>query len=127
MSEKRKVLIVDDEPDALEFVKAVLEPEDLDVITAANGQECLDRARAEKPDLIISDVMMPVLDGFDACAKLKEDEATEDIPVILLTAVGENISSTRYTRRQGLDIQADDYIPKPVDPDALLKAAKSLL
>ena len=125
--DRKKILAVDDDPDCLAFVEAVLEPEGYTVITAPNGQAGLDKLAAEEPALVILDVMMPVLNGFETCEEIKSDEATEHIPVILLTGVAKELSGTTYTHRGGMETAADDYIPKPISPPALLAAVQRLL
>ncbi len=94
---------------------------------AYNGRECLDKVRQKRPDLIILDVMMSGLNGYDACAELKSDETTKSIPVILLASVARNLRKTTYTQRQGLETEADDYIPKPCKQEDLLRAIANLL
>ena len=126
-NDPKRVLAVDDNADCLMFVKAVLQPEGYAVVTATNGQEGLDKLAAEKPDLVILDVMMPVLNGYEACEEIKSDESTENIPVILLTGVAKEVSTSTYSHRGGMATQADDYIAKPIDPDTLLSAVRRLL
>jgi len=122
-----KILVVDDEPDMVEMIKAALEGASHQVITAYNGQEGLTRARKEKPDAIVLDIMMPVKDGFVACKELKEDPALRNIPVLILTGVSEHFANTRYAKSMGLDLDAEDYIDKPVDPKLLLVRLNKLL
>jgi len=126
MSEDKKVLVVDDDPDAREYVKAILETEGYAVITAENGRQGVEKAQSEKPDIVILDVMMPEMDGYDACEELKGDDSTSATPVILLTAVAEHVRTTKYSHRQGMETDADDYIPKPVEPEVLLAAVRRL-
>jgi two-component system alkaline phosphatase synthesis response regulator PhoP len=80
---------------------------------------------ARKPDLIVLDVMMPVMNGHEACAKLKGDQETEDIPIILLTAVADRVTTSTYTHRDMLESEAEDYMPKPVEPKELLERIKT--
>ncbi len=122
-----KILVVDDEPDMVEMIKTALEGGAHQVITAFNGQEGLDKARKEKPDAIVMDIMMPVKDGFVACKELKGDPAISHIPVLVLTAVSEHFANTRYAKSMGLDLDAEDYIDKPVDPKLLLTRLNKLL
>lgn len=123
----RKVLMVDDEPDFVEATKMLLEARGFEVIPAYDGEEGLRKAREERPDAIILDVMMPGMDGYQACAKLKADPELRTIPVLLLTAVGSRISETRYTKEMGMRTEAEDYIPKPVDPEELVRRVSALL
>ena len=128
MSEsKGKILVVDDMPDLARTVQIVLEQAGYEAILAADGQEGLDKAQAEQPDLIVLDVMMPVLDGFAVCRKLRKDPQLKDTPVILLTGVGEHAAATDYPVDGVLQADADDYIEKPVDPKALVAAIARLL
>jgi two-component system alkaline phosphatase synthesis response regulator PhoP len=111
----------------VEMIKAALEGAAHQVITAYNGQEGLNKARKEKPEAIVLDIMMPVKDGFVACKELKEDPALRNIPVLILTAVSEHFANTRYAKSMGLDLDAEDYIDKPVDPKLLLVRLNKLL
>jgi len=121
MSEKKKVLLVDDDPDFVEAVKVIVENGGYDVRVAYDGKEGLEAVAEERPDIIVLDVMMPVMNGHEACAKLKSDEETADIPIILLTAVADRVTTSTYTHRDMLESEADDYIPKPVEPKDLLE------
>jgi len=113
---KKKILLVDDDVDFVEATKVILESKSYDISVAHDGQEGLEKVRTERPDLIILDVMMPNMDGYEVCAKLKTDPACSRIPVLLLTAVGNAIPSSKYTKEMGMKTEADDYIPKPVEP-----------
>ena len=127
MSEKKKILLVDDDPDFVEAVKVIVENGGYDVKVAYDGEEGLEAAATEKPDLIVLDVMMPVMNGHECCAKLKADPATAKIPIILLTAVAERVTTSTYTHRDMLESEAEDYMPKPVEPKELLKLIKNWL
>ena len=122
-----KILIVDDDPDLVEAVTMILESKDYDVIAAYGGIEGLEKAKAEDPDLIVLDVMMPDKDGYAVCKELKADPKYSNIPILLLTAVVSKISTTRYTQQMGLETEADDYIDKPVEPAELVKRIEILL
>ncbi len=127
MSDKTKIMLVDDDPDFVEAVKAVLEAADYDVTVAYDGEECLEKVGATDPALIVLDVMMPGKDGYQVCEELKGNDNTMDIPVILLTAVASRVSTSKYTHRMGMATQADDYISKPVQPNELLQRVKDQL
>jgi two-component system alkaline phosphatase synthesis response regulator PhoP len=127
MSEKKKVLLVDVDPDFVEAVKVIVETGGYEVRVAYDGQEGLEAVAEEKPDLIVLDVMMPVMNGHEACAKLKADPATSKIPIILLTAVAERVTTSTYTHRDMLESEAEDYMPKPVEPKELLELIKNWL
>ncbi len=122
-----KILVVDDEPDVVEMIKVALEGASHQVVVAYNGQEGVDKARSQKPDAIIMDIMMPVKDGFVACKELKDDPSCRDIPILVLTGVSEHFAHTRYAKSMGLELDAEDYIDKPVDPKALLARLDRLM
>lgn len=126
MSEKY-ILVVDDDPDLVETVAMMLESKGCEVGKAYDGIEGEESIKERRPDLIILDIMMPRKDGYVLCAELKANEDTRDIPVILLTAVGEAVPSTRYTHADGMATEADEYIPKPIDTEGLWGAVTSLL
>jgi len=111
----KKVLIVDDEPDAVEFLKRGLERNSFEAISAANGEEGFKKALAEKPDLIILDLVMPNKDGFTILEELKANHATRQMPVIVLSARPESTSIFK-----GQDYGAIDYIIKPCDFQTIL-------
>ncbi len=113
---KNKILIVDDEPDVVEFLKKRLEASNFDVVSAGDGVEGLKKAREVRPDLILLDVIMPRKDGFKMLGELRSEEATFRIPVIMLTAKGEADSIFR-----GQELGAMDYIIKPFEFEELLK------
>jgi len=127
MSEKKKILLIDDDPDFVEAVKVIVENGGYEVKVAYDGQEGLEAVEEEKPDLIVLDVMMPVMNGHEACAKLKGNKDTADIPVILLTAVADRVTTSTYTHRDMLESEAEDYMPKPVEPKELLELIKNWL
>jgi len=124
--EKKKILLVDDDVDFAEATKLILESKSYDVAVAYDGQEGMKKVKTEQPDLIILDVMMPEMDGYEVCAKLKADPKYGHIPILLLTAVGEAISTSKYTREMGMRTEADDYIPKPVEPVELVERVENL-
>ncbi len=127
MTDKKHILLVDDDPDFVEAVKVIVESGGYDVQVAYDGQEGLEAVAEQKPDLIVLDVMMPVMNGHEACAKLKADDATREIPIILLTAVADRVTTSTYTHRDMLESEAEDYMPKPVEPKELLERIKSWL
>ena len=122
---KKYVLIVDDDPDLVETVCMMLEDKGYEVGKAYDGVEGKEAINERHPDLLVLDVMMPRKDGYELCAELKADSATKDIPVILLTAVGEAVPTTSYTHAQGMSTEAEEYIPKPVDSKTLVEAVDS--
>ena len=122
-----KILVVDDDPDLVESVTMILESRNHEVIQAYGGIEGLEKAKAEKPDAIILDVMMPDKDGYEVCKELKGDPEYSEIPILLLTAVVSQIPSSTYTSRMGMETEADDYVDKPVEPGELAKLVERLL
>jgi len=126
MADKAKILVVDDDPDLVQSVKLVLETK-YDVITASEGEEGLKKARAERPDLIILDIIMPVKDGFTAAEQLKKDPELSEIPVIMLTSYAERKGDTNIPVSRGMTLEAEDYIEKPVKPAELLERVEAQL
>jgi len=127
MSDKKRVLVVDDEPDFASIVQGNLEKEGFAVEVAYDGVEGLEKVKANPPDAIVLDVMMPEKDGYEMCSDLKNDEKYADIPVLLLTAVAEHVSSTRYSHRDGMSTEADDYLAKPASAEQITESIKGLL
>jgi len=127
MSEKKRILVVDDEPDFCSIVQGQLEKEGYEVDLAYNGVEGLEKIRSNPPDAIVLDVMMPEMDGYAVCKELKADKATAGIPVILLTAVASHVTSTRYSHADGMSTEADDYIAKPASAEEICDSIKGLL
>ena len=127
MSEKKRILLVDDEPDFCSIVQGQLEKEGFDVEVAYDGVEGLEKVKANPPDAIILDVMMPEMDGYETCKKLKSDDKYADIPILMLTAVADKVSSTRYSHYDGMSMEADDYLPKPASAEDITQSIKSLL
>jgi two-component system alkaline phosphatase synthesis response regulator PhoP len=123
----KKVLLVDDDVDFCEAAKLLLDSKGYKVVLANDGKEGLEKVRAENPDLVILDVMMPEMNGYDVCVVLKADPAFKNIPVILLTAVDQNLFKTTYTQAMGLMTEADDYIAKPVEPQDLVRRVEGWL
>ena len=127
MSEKKRILVVDDEPDFAGIVQQNLEKEGFDVEVAYDGEEGLEKVRANPPDAIVLDVMMPGKDGYQVCSELKADDRFADIPIILLTAVASHVTSTRYSHRDGMSTEADDYLAKPASAEQITESIKGLL
>lgn len=122
-----KVLLVDDDPDFVEATRIVLESVPYEVIVAYDGDEGLVKAQEERPDLILLDIIMPTQDGFHVCEKLKSDPELWHIPVIMLTSLSQRISDTAFSVHDGLMLEADDFIDKPVRPAELLARIARLL
>jgi signal transduction histidine kinase len=122
METKKKILIVDDTIDTVDLLRKRLRAEGYDTAEAYDGEECLKLVDAYSPDLIILDIMMPKLDGYEVCRRLKADECNRYIPVLMLTA-----KSDVEDKVKGLDTGADDYIPKPFNYKELSARVRSLL
>jgi CheY-like chemotaxis protein len=122
MSQKAKVLIVDDEPFNIDVLQQELEELDYQVITASNGKEALEQIKKHQPDLILLDLMMPVLDGFAVLLEVKADAVLRDIPDIIVSAEHDSKSIVK-----GIKQGADDYITKPIDAEHLKSKLKDLL
>jgi two-component system alkaline phosphatase synthesis response regulator PhoP len=127
MKSTTKILLVDDDKDFVEATTMVLESKPYEVVVAYNGDEGLAKARKEKPDLIILDIIMPVKDGFSAAEQLKKDPELKKIPVIMLTSFSGKVAETSLSVSQGLALDAEDYVDKPVTPEELLKRVERLL
>jgi DNA-binding response OmpR family regulator len=119
---KAKILVVDDEPDALELIGFNLKTAGYEVITAEDGNEALKKARSLAPDLILLDLMIPEVDGLEVCKILRRDEATAAIPIIMVTA-----KAAELDRVLGLELGANDYVTKPFSPRELVLRVKNLL
>jgi two-component system alkaline phosphatase synthesis response regulator PhoP len=127
MTDKKRILVVDDEPDFAALVQNNLLKAGFEVDVAYNGVEGLEKVRINPPDAIILDVMMPEKDGYEVCAELKRDERYADIAILMLTAVADHVTSTRYSHFDGMSMEADDYLPKPATADDILDSVRSLL
>jgi adenylate cyclase len=121
LSEQAKVLVVDDIPQNIRLLEAVLVPRGYAVVSADSGQEALSRVTADEPDLVLLDVVMPGMDGYEVCRRLRADEGTAFLPIVMVTASGTE------QRISAIDAGADDFITKPLDQDELLARIRSLL
>lgn len=118
-AEEKRILIADDDPVILRLIQVNLELEGYEVITANNGQEAVDTAMAEHPDLVILDIMMPRLDGYQACEQLKASDVTKQIPVIFLSA-----KAQQGDIEKGQSFGVAAYLTKPFDPSELLEVVE---
>ncbi len=119
---KKRILLVDDEKDLVYAVKLQLEKNYFEVLTAYDGQEALEKARDENPDIIILDLMLPKIHGYKVCRMLKFDEKYKDIPIIIFTA-----RAQESDKKLSFEVGADAYITKPFEPQMLLDKIKDLL
>lgn len=120
--EEKRILIADDDPVILRLIQVNLELEGYEVITANNGEEAVAQAKAENPDLVILDIMMPRLDGYQACEQLKSSDDTRDIPVIFLSA-----KAQQGDIEKGRSFGVAAYLTKPFDPTELLEVVEQHL
>ena len=123
MSRKTKILVVDDEPDIVRVVARIMESCDYDVVTAQDGFEALGAAQAEKPDVIILDLNLPGMNGFEVCHRLRTTEATRAIPIVMMTAAYVSIDDARRGDASG----ADEYVVKPFLREVLIHNVQRLL
>jgi len=127
MEKKAKILLIDDDPDFVEVTKIVLESKPYEVIVAYNGNEGLRKAREESPDLILLDIIMPIKDGFAAAEQLKKDPQLSKIPTLMLTSFSSKRGETSIPVGRGFELEAEDYIDKPISPEDLLKTVGKYL
>ena len=117
-----KILVVEDDPGALRLISYTLQAEGYEVITATNGLQGLRKAQNDKPDLVVLDVMLPGIDGFEICHRLRADPGTARLPIMMLSA-----KARETDKATGLNVGADDYLTKPADPSDIVSHIKALL
>jgi len=122
MSEPKKILIVEDEVDILQLFAVRIEVNGYDVVTAVDGEEALEKVNSENPDLILLDLMIPKIDGYEVCRTLKFDDETKNIPIIILSALNEAVD-----KQKALDAGVDAYFVKPFDLEELVQKIKELI
>ncbi len=124
-----KILVVDDDPDVLEAIGIVLQSNGYEVVTARNVIEELYKLKNKKPDMMILDLLMPRMDGFEVCKELKDPRRAKyaNIPIIILSSVREEASRRRYELETGLQLDVDDYVEKPIESNILLERVKRIL
>lgn len=127
MEKRAKILLIDDDIDFVEATKLVLESKPYEVIVAHNGDEGLQKARKENPDLVLLDIIMPIKDGFTAAEQFKKDLKLSKIPLIMLTSFSARGQGTGLPRSRGATLEAEDYIEKPIAPAELLAKVKQYL
>jgi two-component system response regulator VicR len=121
--ERKKILCIEDEPEMIDLIKLILERKGFEVLGAVGGKEGLEVIRREMPDLILLDLMMPEVDGWEVFRQMRADEQLKDIPVIVVTAKAQSIDKVL-----GLHIaKVDDYVTKPFGPQELLKSVNKVL
>ncbi len=117
-----RILVVDDEPHLVRLMEFILAKQGHTMITAVNGKEALEKARSERPDLILLDIMIPYIDGYEVARTLRQDEELKSTPIVLLSAKAQDEDIQR-----GLDIGVDEYITKPFAPDHLVNVVNTYL
>lgn len=127
MKRQPKILLIDDDVDFVSATKTILESRPYQVVTAYEGNEGLRKAREENPDVIILDIIMPTKSGFTVCDELKRDPQLSKIPVLLLTSLSQKIGEVSISVSEGLTVEAEDYIDKPVSPEELFKRVERQL
>ncbi len=125
----QKILLVDDDPDILDGLAMILEARGYEIVTAMNGVEGLASLKADKPDLMILDLLMPKMDGFAVLKELQDPRWSKyrDVPILVLTSVREEASRRRYELETGLELGVDDYIEKPAQPEVLIRRVEKLM
>ena len=125
----KKILVVDDDPDMRNAITIILESQDYEIVTAQDGVEALASLRAEQPDLMILDLLMPNMDGFTVLKTLQDGRWSKyrETPILILSSVREDASRRRYELETALELNVDDYIEKPVSPEILIKRVDNLL
>jgi two-component system alkaline phosphatase synthesis response regulator PhoP len=129
MATGAKILVVDDDPDMRETLQIILESADYAVVTAEDGEQCLAKLKEEKPDLLILDLLMPRMDGFEVCKALKHPRHAKygSVPIIILSSVQEGVSHRRYELETGVRLDVDDYVEKPVEGSVLLERVGKII
>ena len=127
MTEQKRILVVDDDPDLVDSVSMKLESENFIVAKAYDGNEAWDQIKAQRPDLIVLDVMMPNKDGYTVCKELKTIRRIRTSLLYWLTGVGDQVTETTYTHQDGKTTLANDFVPKPIDLDKLMEIVKDNL
>jgi DNA-binding response OmpR family regulator len=124
-----KILVVDDDPDMRDAITIILESRGYQIVTAQDGVEALANLKAERPDLMMLDLLMPKMDGFAVMKELQDARWAKyrEIPILILSSVREEASRRRYELETALTLEVDDYVEKPVAPDILLERVEKLL
>lgn len=129
MGTSAKILVVDDDPDMRDTLQLILESAGYAVIVAEDGQQCLATLKEEEPDLILLDLLMPRMDGFEVCKALKDPRYAKygHVPIIILSSVQEGVSQRRYELETGIRLDVDDYVEKPIEGSALLERVGKII
>jgi DNA-binding response OmpR family regulator len=129
MGASAKILVVDDDPDMREALQIMLESGGYTVVTADDGEKCLAKLKEEQPDLLILDLLMPRMDGFEVCKALKDPRYAKygRMPIIILSSIQEGVSQRRYELETGVQLDVDDYVEKPIESRVLLERVEKVL
>jgi CheY-like chemotaxis protein len=129
MGASAKILVVDDDPDMREALQMILESGEYTVVMAEDGEQCLAKLKEELPDLLILDLLMPKMDGFEVCKALKDPRYAKyaRMPIIILSSVQEGVSQRRYELETGVRLDVDDYVEKPIESSVLLERVGKLI
>ncbi|MCK4389454.1 MAG: response regulator [Desulfobacterales bacterium] len=129
MGASAKILVVDDDPDMREALQMILESAGHTVVMAEDGEKCLAKLKEEQTDLLILDLLMPRMDGFEVCKALKDPRYAKyaRMPIIILSSVQEGVSQRRYELETGVQLDVDDYVEKPIESSALLERVGKIL
>ncbi len=129
MAASAKILVVDDDPDMREALQMILESGGYTVVMAEDGEKCLSKLKEERPDLLILDLLMPRMDGFEVCKALKDPRYAKyaRMPIIILSSVQEGVSQRRYELETGVRLDVDDYVEKPIESSVLLERVGKII
>jgi CheY-like chemotaxis protein len=129
MGTSAKILVVDDDPDMRDALQMILESGGHAVVMAEDGEQCLSKLKDEQPDLIILDLLMPRMDGFEVCKALKDPRYAKygNVPIIILSSIQEDVSQRRYELETGVQLDVDDYVEKPIESGVLLERVGKIL
>jgi CheY-like chemotaxis protein len=124
-----KIMVVDDDPDMRDALQMILESAGYTIVTAEDGERCLAKLKEEQPDLLILDLLMPKMDGFEVCKTLKDPRYAKygNMPIIILSSIQEGVSQRRYELETGVQLDVDDYVEKPIESSVLLERVGKIM
>lgn len=129
METSAKIMVVDDDPDMRDALQMILESGGYTVVMAEDGERCLAKLKEEQPDLLILDLLMPKMDGFEVCKALKDPRYAKygNMPIIILSSIQEGVSQRRYELETGVQLDVDDYVEKPIESSVLLERVGKIM
>ena len=129
MATSAKIMVVDDDPDMRDALQMILESAGYTVVMAEDGERCLAKLKEEQPDLLILDLLMPKMDGFEVCKTLKDPRYAKcgNMPIIILSSIQEGVSQRRYELETGVQLDVDDYVEKPIESSVLLERVGKIM